>query len=144
MATATEVLCRAITASATGDTAAIKEYYAPDVVGWSAGEDIASVQDLIAEAITRGGALSEITVAVQPMQLPSGQVAAEWRLTARHTGPLRLDDELEIEPTGRRLELRGAVFAQVTDGQVADFRQYWDPADMLEQLGLMDEPPVYL
>ncbi|MFI6502066.1 ester cyclase [Nonomuraea typhae] len=139
MAQATEILLSALNASATGDAKAIRQYYAPDVVGWSAGEDIASVEDLLAEATSRSGALSEVRVEAAPVELPGGPVVAEWTMTARHTGPLKLDDGLAIAATGRRLELRGATFARLENGKVAGFRQYWDPADLLEQLGLMDE-----
>ncbi|MEV4895082.1 ester cyclase [Nonomuraea sp. NPDC055795] len=138
MAQATNILLGALNASATGDASAIRKFYSPNVVGWSAGEDIASIEDLIAEAVGRSDALSEIQVRAVPVEFPGGPVVAEWTMTALHTGPLRLDDDLEIEPTGRRLELRGAIFAELTDGKIADFRQYWDPADLLEQLGLMD------
>lgn len=142
MRLATDILLSALNATATGDTAAIKKFYAPDVVGWSAGEVISSVDDLIAEAAQRGGAWSEVRVEAEPVELPGGPVVAEWRLTALHTGTLHLDHDLEIEATGRRLELRGAIFADLADGKIAGFRQYWDPADLLDQLGLMDQDGV--
>ncbi|GAA3470628.1 ester cyclase [Nonomuraea roseola] len=72
-----------------------------------------------------------------PVELPDGTVVAEWRLTARHTGSLKLDDDVVIPATGRSLDLRGALFARVDQGRISEFRQYWDEADLFEQLGLL-------
>lgn len=139
---AAETVRAALAATAAGDAAAVQELYAPDVTGWVAGAEIRDRQELLDEVSGRDGALSDIRVETDPVDMPGGGVAAEWRLTARHTSPLRLGDELTVEATGRRVELRGAMFAEVAGGRITAFRQYWDTADLLEQLGLLDEEPA--
>lgn len=135
----TETVLAALRATTSGDTARITELYAPDLRGWSAGQEITSRDELLGDAGTRATALSDIELDASPVALPDGTVVAEWRLTARHTGELRLGDDFVVPPTGRTLDLRGAIFARVADGRISEFRQYWDEADLLEQLGLLDE-----
>ena len=58
-------------------------------------------------------------------------------MAATHTGRLVLDEEVTLEPTGRRIELRGAVIAEFEGDRIRSFRQYWDEAELLEGLGLL-------
>lgn len=136
---ATETVRAALNATANGDVDAIRNLYSADCRGWIAGDEITSNEELIEDAKERRGALSEIRVEAEPAELPDGTVAVEWHLTARHTGPLLLDGEHAIEATGRPLDLRGAMFAEVREGRITSFRQYWDQADLLEQLGLLTD-----
>lgn len=138
---ASDLVRRALEATASGDLAAIETLYADRLDGWSAGHPIRARDELTAEAASRAAALSDVRVETEPIDLPDGRVAAEWRLEAHHTGVLRLDEDFEVPPTGRRLELRGAMFAEVRDGRITAFRQYWDQAELLEQLGVLDEDP---
>lgn len=135
--TSTQIVLDALNATARGDIQRITELYAPDCTGWTAGQTIGSREELLAEADGRGHALTDITMEASPIELPDGSVVAEWRMTARHTGPLALDDGAALPATGRPLDLRGAIFAEVEDGQIQNFRQYWDESDLLEQLGLL-------
>ena len=59
---------------------------------------------------------------------------AEWRVGADHTGTLHIEDDLEIEPSGRRIVLAGATFAEFRGDQICAFRNYFDDAALLEQL----------
>lgn len=138
---AADLVRRALEATASGDADAIRSLYADDLDGWSAGEPIRTRDELVAEAASRGTALSDVRVRADPAELPDGRVAVEWRLEARHTGTLRLTDDFEVPPTGRSIDLRGALFAEVRDDRIVAFRQYWDQADLLEQLGLLEEDP---
>lgn len=60
-------------------------------------------------------------------------VAAEWRTTGTHQGEFR--GEL---PTGIRFERRGCAVAEVRDGRIVRYRDYYDRATLLEQLGVID------
>jgi len=65
-------------------------------------------------------------------------VAFEYGLSGTHLGPLSLPDG-ELAPTGRKLELPGAVFARLdAEGFVVEERRYFDVASMLAQVGLID------
>ncbi|MFI6324965.1 nuclear transport factor 2 family protein [Nonomuraea sp. NPDC050556] len=137
--TSSQIVLDALNATATGDTKRITELYAEDCTGWTAGTAIGSRDELLSEAEGRGEGLSDITMEASPIELPDGSVVAEWRMTAVHTGTLFLDDDLSLPATHRPLDLRGAMFAEIQDGQIQNFRQYWDEADLLEQLGLLGE-----
>lgn len=59
-------------------------------------------------------------------------VVVEWHARGTQTGPLRGEP-----PTGRRFERRGCAVAQVENGKIVRYRDYFDRAQMYEPLGLM-------
>jgi steroid delta-isomerase-like uncharacterized protein len=59
-------------------------------------------------------------------------VVVEWHARGTQTGPLRGEP-----PTGRRFERRGCAVAEVEDGKIVRYRDYFDRAQMYEPLGLM-------
>lgn len=59
-------------------------------------------------------------------------VIVEWHARGTHTGPLRGEPA-----TGRGFERRGVAVAEVEDGQIVRYRDYFDRANMLKPLGLM-------
>ena len=85
----------------------------------------------------RTAAFSEVDVTLDPVDAVGDKLIAEWRVAATHTGLLTLDEELALEPTGRRIELRGVVIAEFEGDRIRNFRQHWDEADLLEGLGLL-------
>jgi ketosteroid isomerase-like protein len=76
--------------------------------------------------------------ALDPIDAVGDKLIAEWRVAVTHSGPLVLD-ELEVEPTGRRFELRGVFIAEFEGDRIRAFRQYWDEAELLEGLGLLPD-----
>jgi steroid delta-isomerase-like uncharacterized protein len=64
-------------------------------------------------------------------------VAVEGILTGTHKGPFRLPTGAIIPPTNKRFEHSIASFLRVNaEGLIAERRNYWDTATMLQQLGL--------
>ena len=45
-----------------------------------------------------------------------------------------VDDDVQLEPTGRTIVLAGATFAEFRDDQICAFRNYFDDAALLEQI----------
>jgi steroid delta-isomerase-like uncharacterized protein len=65
-------------------------------------------------------------------------VAVQYGLSGTHLGPLSLPDG-EIAPTGKTLDLSGAVFSRVdSEGLVVEERRYYDLAGVLAQVGLLN------
>jgi hypothetical protein len=60
-------------------------------------------------------------------------------VTLTHSGPLELDDEIVLEPTGIRVTLHGTTIAEFEGERIRSFRQYWDELELLEQLALLPE-----
>ena len=78
------------------------------MTGWSPVTEVSSRDELTADLQGRSGAFSDIDLVLDPVEAVGDKLIAEWRVAATHTGVLVLDDDLAVEPTGRRLELRGA------------------------------------
>jgi steroid delta-isomerase-like uncharacterized protein len=81
-------------------------------------------------------AFSDVTIAVTN-QLSSGRVViAEVVLRAINDGPLDLGAG-EVPPTGRRIEIPMAwAFDLNNEGLVVEERDYFDTAQIMEQLGM--------
>jgi steroid delta-isomerase-like uncharacterized protein len=68
-------------------------------------------------------------------RLVSGEreVAVEWRMTGSFTGaPFQ-----GLEPTGRRLELRGLDLLEIEDGKILSNTAYYDGAAFARQIGML-------
>ena len=131
-----EVLRDALRAAATGDQALIERVYTEDVSGWSPVLDVTSRDDLATDLRGREAAFSDLDLTLDPIDAVGDKLIAEWRVAATHSGPLVLD-ELELEPTGRRIELRRVFIAELEGDRIRAFRQYWDEAELLDGLGLL-------
>ncbi|HEX8929291.1 MAG TPA: nuclear transport factor 2 family protein [Actinomycetota bacterium] len=132
------VLRDALHAAATGDQALIERTYTEDVTGWSPVLEVSSRDDLVADLRGREAVFSDIDLTLDPVDAVGDKLIAEWRVAATHTGVLALDD-LELEPTGRRIELRGVFIAEFEGDRIRRFRQYWNEAELLDGLGLLPE-----
>ncbi|GAA4219611.1 ester cyclase [Actinocatenispora rupis] len=131
-----KTLTRALEMAVSGETAGAADVFTEDVVGWSPAMTVRSRAELVAELADRVAAFSDVALSVDATVGADGRVFGEWRLELTHTGPLRIDDDV-LEPTGRRITLRGITVAVFTGPRIAEFRQYWDEADLLEGLGLL-------
>ena len=60
-------------------------------------------------------------------------VVVEWNTTGTFEKPFR-----DRAPNGKRFQRRGCAVAEVVDGRIARYRDYYDRAIMLQQLDLMD------
>ena len=56
-----------------------------------------------------------------------------------HSGPLAVDDDVVLEPTGVRCSLHGVTVAEFEGDRIRSFRQYWDEAEVLAQIGLLTD-----
>jgi predicted ester cyclase len=74
------------------------------------------------------------------------RIVTEVRITGTNTGPTVLGDfgkallgrEVEaVPPTGRPIDLPGAVVHEVSEGKVIAERQYWGLLEFLVQIGVI-------
>ena len=131
------VLQDAMYAAITGDQALIERAYTEDVTGWSPVLSVASREELTADLQGRTAAFSEVDVTLDPVDAVGDKLIAEWLVAVTHTGLLTLDEELALEPTGRRIELRGVVIAEVEGDRIRRFRQNWNEVELLDGLSLL-------
>jgi ketosteroid isomerase-like protein len=131
------VLVQAIEATVTGDSRVVRDLYADDVQGWSPVMTVSSAAELAVELEDRQEAFSDIELDVSPLDVGDDQACVEWIATATHSGPLVIDEDVVIEPSGGRFTLRGVTIADFEGDRIRAFRQYWDEVSLLEQLQLL-------
>ena len=129
---------RQLDATVTGDRAAMADLVTADVTGWSTNLFVTSRDELLAALEQREDAFSGIEVRVQALDQIGDKAVAEWHVAVDHNGPLAVDDDLVIEPTGRRLHVSGATVAEFDGDRICAFRSYFDDLALIEQL-LVDE-----
>ena len=127
------VLERLLDAAMAGDIGALNELVTDDVVGWSPHLLVTSRSELAAVFERREDAFSNIDASIDSVDGVGDKVAAEWHVAVDHTGPIYVDDDLAVEPTGRRLHLAGATFAEFEGDRIKAFRHYFDDLALLEQ-----------
>ncbi|WP_214415774.1 ester cyclase [Sphaerisporangium fuscum] len=64
----------------------------------------------------------------------------EYTLTGTHTGPFLLPDGEVVEPTGRRIVVRGVCACSTEDGRIITDRDYYDQLELYCQLGFRLTP----
>ena len=130
-------LVRALQAIVHGDRDAVAELYTDDVKGWAPALSVSSAAELAVEFEDRDGAFSDIELDVSPFDVADDRACVEWIVSLTHSGPLELDDDIVIDPTGLRVSLHGITVAQFDGDRISSFRQYWDEVELLEQLALL-------
>jgi ketosteroid isomerase-like protein len=130
-------LVRALEASITGDSSHVAELYVDDVKGWAPAMSVSNAAELAVELEDRDGAFSDIDLDVSPFDVSGERACVEWVVSLTHTGPLEIDDDTVIDPTGLRVTLHGVTVAEFAGDKIAAFRQYWDEVELLEQLALL-------
>ncbi len=130
-------LVRALEASIVGDTGSIGELYTDDVKGWAPALTVSSAAELAAKFEERDRAFSDIELDVSPFDVAGDRACVEWIVSLTHSGPLELDDDVVIQATGLRVSLHGVTVAEFHGDKISAFRQYWDEAELLDQLALL-------
>ena len=129
---------RLLDATVTGDRATVADLVTADVTAWSPNLFVTSRDELLRALEHHEDAFSGIEVRVQALDQVGDKAFAEWHVAVDHTGPLAVDDDLVIQPTGRRLHVSGATVAEFDGDRICAFRSYFDDLALIEQL-LVDE-----
>lgn len=129
----------ALEVSVAGDVALLPDIFTDDVKGWSPALTVSSRDELSVELEERAGAFTGVEVNVRSIDIAEDRGYAEWSVSATHSGPFVVGDEMVVDPTGRRVELRGLTVAEFRGQRIKAFRQYWDEIALIEGLGLLPE-----
>jgi ketosteroid isomerase-like protein len=132
--TQANTMLRLLQAAVTGDRESMADLVTGDVTGWSPNLFVTSRDDLLAALERRDDSFSGIEVQVQALDQVGDKAIAEWHVAVDHTGPLVVDDDLLIEPTGRRLHISGATVAEFDGDRICAFRSYFDDLALVEQV----------
>jgi predicted ester cyclase len=76
-------------------------------------------------------AFSDINIIVESASSQGDRLTAEWSGTMVHTGVFQ-----GRAPTGKRVSIRGKYEGTVVDGKLANGKNNWNYADLLQQIDL--------
>ena len=106
-----------------------------------------AVDDIVPIGVLRGrqavadfwretfAAVPDLEMTVTRVVAGETQAAVEWRLSGNFTGgPFQ-----GIDPTGKRIELRGLDLFELEDGEIVSNTAYYDGASFARQVGML--PP---
>jgi steroid delta-isomerase-like uncharacterized protein len=121
-------------ALAARDPAALAEHWSAD-----------GVADVVPYGILRGegeiraffrglfAALPDLETTVSRVAATAHEAAVEWRMAGRFTGA----PFMGLEPTGRRIDLRGVDLLEIEDGSIVGGTSYYDGASFARQAGML-------
>ena len=118
----------------TGDASAVADLVTEDVVGWSPNLMVESRDELLTALDVRDDSFTQVEFDLAALDHIGDKSIAEWHVSADHTGPLFIDDDLAIESTGRRLHLSGVTIAEFDGDRICAFRSYFDDMALIEQV----------
>ena len=72
------------------------------------------------------------------------RVLIQWTSSGTHTERLATITGRTIPPTRRRVRVSGAMLTEVRDGKIVRGWFYWDQLALLAQLGLTEQPGLFL
>jgi steroid delta-isomerase-like uncharacterized protein len=72
------------------------------------------------------------------------QVFIHWTVSGTHTERLATVTGRTIPPSGRRATASGVLLSEVREGKIVRECWYWDLLSLLDQLGVMEHPGLFL
>ena len=129
-----DVLLKAIEAEVGSAPVDLSTLFTDDIVGWSPYASISGLTALAALAALREVAFSNVVVLFRGLDEVGNRAYAEWLIEADHTGPLVLDEDAELEATGRHVQLAGVTVADFRGGKIRSYRTYFDDISLIEQI----------
>jgi hypothetical protein len=128
------VLRRALETLLGGDGAGVCEMFAADVSCWSPNLLVSSKDELVAALAVSDDVLTEVELTVGSVEVVGDKAIAEWVVSGMFARPFLLDDDVLIEPNGRRLTVAGVTVAEFAGEKIRRLRTYFDDAAFLEQM----------
>jgi steroid delta-isomerase-like uncharacterized protein len=117
----------------------------PEAMGEHWADD--GIEDIVPIAVLRGpdeivpffrelfAAVPDLETTVTRLVAGDSEAAVEWRMTGHFTGgPFQ-----GIDPTGKRLDMRGFDLLEIADGKIVSNTGYYDGMSFARQVGMM--PP---
>jgi hypothetical protein len=129
-----DVLLQALQAEVGGIEVDLGTLFTDDVVGWSPYATLSGLTALSELSALRDIAFSNVVILIRGLDEVGNKAFAEWVIEADHTGPLVLDEDVALDPTGRHVQLAGVTVADFRQGKIRSFRTYFDDASLIEQI----------
>ena len=129
-----DVMVKALEAEVGSASVDLATLFTDDVVGWSPYATVSGLTGLAEVSALRDVAFDNVVILLRGVDEVGNRVYAEWVIEADHTGPLVLDDDVVLDPTGRHVQLAGCSVADFREGKISSFRTYFDDLSMIEQV----------
>ena len=129
-----DVLLSALEAEVGGASFDPGSLFTEDVVGWSPIATVSGLAEVAEVASLRETAFSNVVIMFRGLDEVGNKAFAEWVVEADHTGPLILDEDTVLDPTGRRVRLAGVTVADFREGKIRSYRTYFDDLSLIEQM----------
>ena len=114
--------------------AQLGELFTDDATVWTPNLLTTSLAELAGALSFREDAFSDVAIQFDGVDVFGGKGFVEFRVSANFSGPFVIDEQVAIEPNGRRLLLGAAAFAEFESGKIKALRAYFDDAALLEQM----------
>ena len=128
------VLRRGVEAVVSGQSDALSELFTENVSGWSPNLMVSSLEELKEVTGHREDALSDVKLDVDALDIVGNKGYMEYRLSAVFSGPITIDEETVVEPTGGKIVIGAALVAEFEGDKISAFRNYFDDLSLMEQL----------
>jgi ketosteroid isomerase-like protein len=136
-----DLMNRATAAVLTGDLAALRDIYAPDVVATTPDEgELHGIDRFIEWNQSFVGSFTDREYVPLLEHETADCAIDQGDFVGTNTEPMRLPDGQTVPPTGKQVRVRAADVATVRDGRIVRHDFYFDQLDLLVQLGLMEAP----
>jgi steroid delta-isomerase-like uncharacterized protein len=89
-------------------------------------------------------ALPNIHFEVLHVLAEGDHVLIHWMASGTHAERLATVTGETIPPTRRRVRVSGALLTELRDGKIVREWTYWDQLSLLAQLGITDQPGLFL
>jgi ketosteroid isomerase-like protein len=128
----TSVVREALEALVLGDGSRLDQIFTDDVDFRSPHVAVRSRADLLRTVCSPDPTFGEFELTMSNVVMDHATMAAEWLVEARLVSPVLFGDSILIEPTDRRLQLRGSSFAEFSDERIQRFHCYFDDSEMFD------------
>lgn len=135
MTTATDTFTGLLDAYNRHDIDALREFYTEDCVEISPNEKLDGRDAITADAANLWAAFPDTRLEVLNVVHGDDHRAIEYIWHGTSTSAYNMADGSTIEPTGKAVHLRGCSISKLRDGKICSVHQYFDRAEMMEQLG---------
>jgi hypothetical protein len=135
-------LAELVRATVVGEPVELHLALAADAVGWSPSGAFTYRDQAVALSLECASSLVVEEFRIESLSWQDPLVSAEWRLVARQSEPLLIDEDILVEPTDRAIRLVGATIATVRRDRVEVLNTYFDDATLIEQILLVPRSPA--
>ena len=121
-------------ATVVGEPVELHLALAADAVGWSPSGAFTYRDQAVTLSLESVSSLVVEEFHIESLSWDDPVVSAEWRLVARQSEPLLIDEDILVEPTDRLVLLFGATIAEIRCDRVVVLHTYFDDAALIEQI----------